>query len=193
MGLGDVLLNPETMEVFTPNTGQTNNLLTGESRAADTELRYNHNHDSRGRFASGGGGGSAGKSGKKLDKSGKSGIIETEQQKALKAKIASGELPLKINPEKQDRHILHDGEMSKPDGRSYLTIDLSAAQDVINKYHATGDVVHVPSSNKFKEFITTDKELGVDGRSNTKTKQAFINYSKTGTHLVPTKKGRKND
>lgn len=30
LGLADVLLNPETMEVFTPNTGQTNNLLTGE-------------------------------------------------------------------------------------------------------------------------------------------------------------------
>lgn len=195
LGLGDVLLNPQTLEVFTPNTGQSKNLLTGEERAYNLmELRYNHNHDSKGRFASGGGGGSyAGKSRGKLDKSEKSGIIETEQQKALKEKIASGELPLKINPEKQDRHILHDGEMSKPDGRSYLTIDLSAAQDVINKYYATGDVVHVPSSNKFKEFITTDKELGVDGRSNTKTKQAFINYSKTGTHLVPTKKGRKND
>lgn len=195
LGLGDVLLNPQTLEVFTPNTGQSKNLLTGEERAYNLmELRYNHNHDSKGRFASGGRGGSyAGKSRGKLDKFEKSGIIETEQQKALKEKIASGELPLKINPEKQDRHILHDGEMSKPDGRSYLTIDLSAAQDVINKYYATGDVVHVPSSNKFKEFITTDKELGVDGRSNTKTKQAFINYSKTGTHLVPTKKGRKND
>ena len=26
-----------------------------------------------------------------------------------------------------------------------------------------------------------------------KTNQAFINYSKTGTHIVPTKKGRKDD
>lgn len=29
IGLGDVLLNPETMEVYTPNTGQKQNLLTG--------------------------------------------------------------------------------------------------------------------------------------------------------------------
>ena len=57
LGLGDVLLNPNTMEVFTPNTGQMQNLLTGESRASDIELRYNHNHDAKGRFASGGGGG----------------------------------------------------------------------------------------------------------------------------------------
>lgn len=71
MGLGDILLNPETMEVFTPNTGQTSNLLTGESRAEGIELRYNHNHDSKGRFASGGGRGTG------VDKSLKSGIINT--------------------------------------------------------------------------------------------------------------------
>jgi HK97 family phage portal protein len=35
LGLSDVLLNPETMDVFTPNTGQTKNLLTGEERATD--------------------------------------------------------------------------------------------------------------------------------------------------------------
>ena len=55
MGLGDVLLNPKTMEVFTPNTGQTSK-LNGEERA-EIELRYNHNHDEKGRFCSGGGGG----------------------------------------------------------------------------------------------------------------------------------------
>lgn len=57
LGLGDVLLNPQTLEVFTPNTGQTNNLFTGERRAADIELRYNHNHDEKGRFAPSRGGG----------------------------------------------------------------------------------------------------------------------------------------
>lgn len=57
LGLGDVLLNPQTLEVFTPNTGQSKNLLTGESRAEDIELRYNHNHDEKGRFALSRGGG----------------------------------------------------------------------------------------------------------------------------------------
>ena len=55
MGLGDVLLNPKTMEIFTPNTNQLAS-LNPENRA-EMELRFNHNHDSRGRFASGGGGG----------------------------------------------------------------------------------------------------------------------------------------
>lgn len=156
-----------------------------ELRERAEELRFNPNHDpANGRFTSGNG----------VDISGESGIIkETKGQKALREKIESGELPLKINPDKQSRHILQSGEISKPDGRSYLTIDLPSAQAVIDEYHATGDVVHIPSSHKFKELITTNKEIGVDGRSNQKTKQAFINYSKTGTHIVPTKKGRKDD
>lgn len=79
MGLGDVLLNPKTMEVFTPNTGQTSKL--GEERA-EMELRYNHNHDEKGRFCSGSGGGrmssaSAKNSAKTLDNSEKSDIINT--------------------------------------------------------------------------------------------------------------------
>ena len=61
LGLSDVLLNPETLEVFTPNTGQTKNLLTGEERADDMELRFNPYHDHRGRFTSGGSGGGYGK------------------------------------------------------------------------------------------------------------------------------------
>ncbi|MDE5854676.1 MAG: phage portal protein [Ruminococcus sp.] len=32
LGLGDVLLNPQNMEVFTPNTGQTTDLKTGERK-----------------------------------------------------------------------------------------------------------------------------------------------------------------
>ena len=36
LNLSDVLINPQTMEVFTPNTGQSKNLITGEQRA---ELR----------------------------------------------------------------------------------------------------------------------------------------------------------
>ena len=90
MGLGDILLNPETMEVFTPNTGQTSNLMTGESRAEDIELRYNHNHDSKGRFASGSGGGGianmtklysngSAKPKEGVDKSGESDIIEIDK------------------------------------------------------------------------------------------------------------------
>ena len=72
--------------------------------------------------------------GRVVDKVGESGIIkETENQKLLKDKIKSGELPLKINQDKQARHILQNGETSKSDGRSYLTIGLTDAQLVIDE------------------------------------------------------------
>jgi len=83
LGLSDVLLDPATMDVFTPNTGQTKNLLTGEERAL-TELRYSDNQprDARGRWAATGGGSSGG-AGKSIDKSAKSGIIKTGGVKAM--------------------------------------------------------------------------------------------------------------
>lgn len=78
LGLQDVLLNPQTMDVFTPNTGQTKNLLTGEERAESPELRHNPNHDDKGRFASGGSGGSSSvNSSKSVDKSKENVIINS--------------------------------------------------------------------------------------------------------------------
>lgn len=77
LGLSDVLLDPVNMDVFTPNTGQTKNLLSGEERG------YNPNQprDARGRWAATGGGGGSPK--KSVDKSEKSGIIKAtpEQRK----------------------------------------------------------------------------------------------------------------
>ena len=107
MGLGDILLNPETMEVFTPNTGQTSNLLTGESRAEGIELRYNHNHDSKGRFASGSGGG-VGAAKKSIDKSSESGKIE-KRPKSMKIG--------KKERERLSHQIATDFPNLKPDGK----------------------------------------------------------------------------
>lgn len=58
------------------------------SRIESLELRYNHNHDEKGRFCSGGGGGrmssaSSGNSAKTLDKSGKSDIIKETSKKGI--------------------------------------------------------------------------------------------------------------
>ena len=117
-------------------------------------------------------------------------VKQTENQKLLKEKINSGELPLTINPEKQERHLLPPGATSMPDGRSYVTVDAETRQDIVNRYAATGDVKYFPSNHKFVELVKTDTILGVDGYSNQATDETFINYSKTGTHLVPTKKGR---
>ena len=78
LGLQDVLFNPVTKEIYTPNTNasvkmdELGAVLGGEDDSKDMELRYNPYHDARGRFASGGGGGSG------VDKSGGSGIITVE-------------------------------------------------------------------------------------------------------------------
>ena len=76
LNLSDVLINPQTMEVFTPNTGQSKNLITGEQRTL--ENRHNPNHDDKGRFCSGGGGGN---SAKPVDKSKKDDIIKENNGK----------------------------------------------------------------------------------------------------------------
>ena len=97
LGLADVLLDPATMDVFTPNTGQTKNLLSGEERADELRgwITIGGRHiligDDEGGSSGGAGGGrvmyhhgpgtGGGKSAKKVDKAGKSGIIETEKKR----------------------------------------------------------------------------------------------------------------
>ena len=83
LGLDDVLYDPETKTVYTPNTNQTVKL--GENGVKLGEERYNHNHAADGKFTfgstmhapdTGGGiGGSGASSGNTIDKTGKSGII----------------------------------------------------------------------------------------------------------------------
>lgn len=110
LGLGDVLLNPQTLEVFTPNTGQSKNLLTGEERAFPMELRYNHNHDEKGRFAPGRGRGGVVKSAKRVDKSDKSDTIE-KRPKSLKIGIKE--------KERLSHQIFTDFPNFKQDGQIY--------------------------------------------------------------------------
>lgn len=79
LGLSDVLLNPETMDVFTPNTGQQKNLLTGEERARGDSWTKGSDGKFTGSTGSGGGsssnsGAGSGKSGKKVDKSSDNGV-----------------------------------------------------------------------------------------------------------------------
>ena len=99
LNLSDVLLNPETMEVFTPNTGQTQSLEKGEVRARGDNWTKGDKGLFTGSKGSGGGssGSGGGKSGKKVDKSQDSGIIKAEDVSAL------GENSLRIKgfPNKQ--------------------------------------------------------------------------------------------
>lgn len=119
---------------------------------------------------------------------------EVLKQKALNAKIKETReyiktsQPLKIEVGKQGKHIL--GHNNYIEGRSYLTISLEDAQELINKYAGTGEI-KTNSKGEWdrKETIKTNKEIGVnvsilDGSEN-KTSSFKIHYSKKGTHIVP--------
>ncbi len=100
LGLNDVLYNPITKEIYTPNTnafvylgkagvGLEKNISGGDDTADSRaeELRYNHNHDPEtGRFSSGSG----------VDKSGKSSIIKENEIIGRSAGAAGKNYPVKL-------------------------------------------------------------------------------------------------
>lgn len=96
LGLSDVLLNPDTMEVFTPNTGQTKNLRTGEIRAGEQRgwITKNGKHiflgDDGGGASGGSGGSSGGNAAGKVDKVEKDDIIESEKKRKQLVKELKG-------------------------------------------------------------------------------------------------------
>ena len=81
LGLGDVLYNPVTKEVFTPNTGQMTT-LSEEMRAYNPDQP----RESNGRFASTGGGTGGGSSKKIVDNFKEDDIIEIGKSVGAKAK-----------------------------------------------------------------------------------------------------------
>lgn len=97
-----------------------------------------------------------------------------------------------INPGKQDKHII--GSNNYTEGRSYLTISKEKAQDLINQYAGKGTLEFSDSGkwNK-KEIITVNEKIGVVKNKNKEieTNSFKIHYSKTGTHIVPYRKGGK--
>ena len=190
LGLQDVLLNPQTMDVFTPNTGQTKNLLTGEVRADSLELRHNPNHDDKGRFASGGGGGTSSET---VDKSGENGIIDRESARnELEKAIADGKLRTKLDKDAQSAHKKGSEEYNKriADGElpSYTELSHMEIQKIINTYSLTG-IVRKGKDGQYRETITVKDNIGMFGDLKTKkyipTNRATIHYSKKGTHLIP--------
>ncbi len=120
------------------------------------------------------------------------GIISTEDaEQKLREYIKTDSVNKTVNPEKQSRHIREsEGYIA---GRSYIFGNLETAQELIEKYHGTG----VPQLSRKgswnnKEFVAADYVIGVDIDEKTKDEtpvsQFYIHYSKTGAHIVPTKR-----
>ena len=107
--------------------------------------------------------------------------------KRLQKRIQSS-YNLTIHEGKQGKHIL--GHNNYIDGRSYITVSLDEAQQLVNKYAGTGEIQR-DGNNKWikQELIRADKDIGVVlnlKADNAPTSKFVIHYSKNGTHIVPT-------
>ncbi|MBQ8232421.1 MAG: minor capsid protein [Lachnospiraceae bacterium] len=103
-------------------------------------------------------------------------------------KIKSDETIKMIEAGKQGKHIIgHNNYIS---GRSYLTVSMEEAQQLVNKYAGTGVIPRDSNHNwKNREIITADKNIGINvdpvTGEETVTRKFVIHYSKNGTHIVP--------
>lgn len=125
--------------------------------------------------------------------------LELEKQKSQKTAeirelIRSDDTPKKLNIGKQNEHIRES--KGYKEGKSYIYGDLNTAQELVDKYYGTGEIVLTRSGEwSHKEVITATDNLGVvlfpDTKSEEITNRATIHYSKKGTHLVPTRREKK--
>ncbi len=106
----------------------------------------------------------------------------------IRDKIRSDEQPKTIEVGKQGKHIL--GHNNYIDGRSYLTVTMDEAQELVDKYAGTGELRRDGKGNWVnKEFIMSPQIIGVWINQRTgeqiKTHRFAIHYSKKGAHIVP--------
>lgn len=115
--------------------------------------------------------------------------VHTEYlDKTLQGKIRSDAYNKTIEEGKQGKHIR--GHNNYIDGRSYLTVDIKEAQEIVSKYAGTGKMIRDINNNwSHKELITVGKDIGVCvnqiSAEKLLTDRAIIHYSKNGVHIVP--------
>lgn len=122
--------------------------------------------------------------------------LEAEKKKKadIRKRIRSDETPKWLNTGNQNKHIV--GSKGYQEGKSYLYGDLSTAQEIVNTYHGTGEIILTRSGEwNNKEVITAAEDLGVEVNpatgSETATNRATIHYGKNGTHVVPARREKK--
>ena len=107
--------------------------------------------------------------------------------KNLQNKIR-GEYNLTILEGKQGKHIL--GHNNYREGRSYITVSMQDAQELVNKYAGTGNIDRDKNGKwKHTEIVSHDSIIGVDVDNrtgqNVDTNMFKIHYAKDGVHIVP--------
>ena len=110
----------------------------------------------------------------------------------LKEKIKSANYIKTIKLGQQRKHIRGTNEYTE--GRSYITITETQAQELVEKYAGTGRIIRSTSTGKWqrKEKIVVDYEIGqyinkFDG-TNESTNSFMISYAKDGTHIIPARR-----
>ena len=107
---------------------------------------------------------------------------------------------LNINLQKNNVHIIgtkeYQRELLKRRDFSILTIDSNRVQEIINEYAGNGLIQRRNGIFANKELVILNDDIGyvidITGVK-TDTNRAYIHYSKTGAHLVPTLKGSDNN
>ena len=172
MGLGDILLNPKTMEVFTPNTGQTSQLGN-----QTVEPRANDRHDPKtGQFApknSGGG----------VDKSEKDAIIEHKKEIIADFKSTNFNGEIHIPPTEIDINTLsYDNKHIKK--RGHDTNEKKAKQ-----YIKDAKISYTKSVNgeKFENYIGDKGATYVDvSKGLIRTSFSSAEYNKSTQNILRT-------
>lgn len=182
LGLNDVLLDPVTNKIYTPNTNAMVDLGSGEG-AVKAEPVDNSEKDDiidvRGKYI-------------QLPNGKMNGSLPSAKTE-LKAKIESGELPTKLDKDKQSRHVIgnpaYEKRIVNGEFPSYITVNKMKVQEIINSKSLTGKVQKL-KDGQYQELITADEYFGVFcsliTHEKIKTNRGVIHYSKNGTHLVPT-------
>lgn len=194
LGLDDVLYDPKTKTIYTPNTNASVKVGEGGIAADNDEKRMWLKGD-KGLFAGSTPGGAGGgvmhapvdsgggasptsfseksdeKSEKSVDKSEKDDIIVKERvRKELEAAIADGTLSTKLNKKAQAAHKFGSDEYNKrlANGElpSYFEKSNMEMQKVINEAGTSG-VIHRLPDKQFKQIIKLESAYGMFGNRRT--------------------------
>ena len=109
----------------------------------------------------------------------------------MQEQIRTGVVSKTINPDMQGKHIL--GHKEYRQGRSYLLEGVDA-QGLVDRYSGTGHAIEEKKTGKWKcrEAIDADVDIGVNidpiTGEQTLTNRFTIHYSKSRTHIVPSRR-----
>lgn len=111
--------------------------------------------------------------------------------KGIQTRLRSNPAYTTLKVGQQGKHIR--GHNNYTEGRSYLTVSMDEAQELIKQYAGTGEIKR-DNSGKWthKEFVTADRVIGyvvpLDGGEPIPTKRFSISYAtgkNKGAHMVP--------